>query len=818
MIHYKWRHTNLNRQMWTALICIIIIGSYQLALAMRIGINLDSVKDWSPDHAFIDVFKKSRDWMTRNTDGSGSWNSGMATEIPRDADGWPTQAPFFPDNAAYSQIAHTIITVSEAGTYTCRYEGRGEFSLNASGLAKPLNIISNATGVKQLAFDVVLDADGQASIWLEILATQPDDYLRNFQIITPGFQADADAVTFHPRYKENLQHFRVLRFMDWGQTNASPVVHWQDRTRPEHNTQARSSGVALEYMVQLANELNKDIWICIPHMADDDYVTQAARLLRDNLNYNLKIYLEYSNETWNFVYPFGSDGIGQTDWAQDQGQQLGLDADRWIAGHKYSALRSAQIWQLFEKKFYSTADRVIKVLGSQAANVSVSQMRINTLLDPNLNPAGLLPDALAIAPYFGNQIAAQLVSENTVESISVDAILDIAADDIDCHIAATVIQHQELAAAHGLWLITYEGGQHLAGALGNENIDVLTDKLIAANRHSRMYDLYVNYLDTLMNGGICLFNHFAYIAAPSKWGSWGSLEYLHQPISLAPKFEALTDWGIETMSVNQTPHVHLPDSLQMIDEDGDGLETIVLDGRSARDLDGWIRYWNWQINGQSFSSRSQPELTLPIGSHDISLTVTDYQGAAGADAVTVVVKPGANGSSGIWLEYPDNFVSAQGVSITEWETGRGIDSVYDCEALVAGYLNNSAALSTLAEAIEANQYFSATITPEAGYHLDLRGADVMIRVRRFDNHGGHRYAVFSSIDGFETGNQIFESIAFNSWRVTDVDLSFMLPFDNYGAIADPVEFRVYPFEAQYQYKKSGIVAVEFGGAVSVDMQ
>ncbi len=818
MIQSQWRHETICRQLWMAFICIILLGSYQLAFAMHLGINLDSVKDWNPDHAFIDVFKKSRDWMTRNSDGSGSWNSGLASEIPRDANGWPTQAPFFSSRAVASQIVHTIITVSEAGAYVCRYEGRGEFSINASGLSKPLTIVADSAGVKQFTFDVALDADGQATIWLEILVTQPDDYLKNFQMITPGFQADADAMTFHPRYKENLQNFQVLRFMDWGQTNASPVVHWQDRTRPEHNTQARSSGVALEYIARLANELEKDVWICIPHMADDDYVTQAARLLRDNLTYNLKIYLEYSNETWNTAYPFGTDGLGQTDWVQDQGQRLGLDVNRWIAGHKYTALRSAQVWQLFEKKFYSTADRVIKVLGSQAANVSVSQMRINTLLDPNLNPTGLLPDALAIAPYFGNHIADQLVTENTVESISTDAILDIAADDIYMNTAAAVIEHQELAIAHGLWLITYEGGQHLAGTMGNENNDVLTDKLIAANRHPLMYDLYINYLDTLMDSGICLFNHFAYIAAPSKWGAWGSLEYLLQPIELAPKFEALADWSHENMAVNQIPHVHLPDSLQTIDQDGNGAETIALDGRSAKDLDGWIRYWTWQVDGQTVSNQSQPVLALPVGSHDISLTVTDYQGGAGADTMTVVVKPGGNGSDGIWFENPEDFVTADRVEISEWETGCGIDSIYDSDVLVAGYLNNSAALSTLAESIETGQYFSATITPEAGYQLDLRGADVMIRIRRFDNHGGHRYAVFSSIDGFENGKQIFESASFNSWRVADVDLAFMLPFDNYGAITDAIEFRVYPFEAQYLYKKSGIAAVELGGAVSLAAQ
>ena len=56
---------------------------------------------------------------------------------------------------------------------------------------------------------------------------------------------------------------------------------------------------AAEHIVELANRLGVNPWICIPHMADEGYIQNLAAMFRDSLNPDLKIYLEYSNETWN---------------------------------------------------------------------------------------------------------------------------------------------------------------------------------------------------------------------------------------------------------------------------------------------------------------------------------------------------------------------------------------------------------------------------------------------------------------------------------------------------------------------------------------
>jgi hypothetical protein len=90
--------------------------------------------------------------------------------------------------------------------------------------------------------------------------------------------------------------------MDWGAINNSPVVSWSERAHIDDRSYGSSKGVPFESMISLANKLNKNVWICVPHQADDDFVMQMATMFRDNLQSGLTIYLEYSNEVWNWIF------------------------------------------------------------------------------------------------------------------------------------------------------------------------------------------------------------------------------------------------------------------------------------------------------------------------------------------------------------------------------------------------------------------------------------------------------------------------------------------------------------------------------------
>ena len=710
------------------LILMLIVSALFLlpfsSFSMDIGMNLNSVSDWSTDHVFLDVFKKARTWSTQNIDDSGSWNTKLSNDIPKDINGWPVQVPFLSSGSTIPQTVHTLVTVVESGAYTLTFEGKGTFTIRGSGGAlKTIN--SDTDGIKKIVFDVALGTKNTGTIWLEILSTDSSDYLKNIRILTPGYENNPSNI-FHPTYKSRLSNFSVLRFMDWGRTNGSPVVTWEDRTKPDTYTQAGDKGVALEYMVSLANDLTKNMWICIPHKADDNYVVQCAQMLKKTVNPTLKIYVEYSNETWN-----SNSSFPQTVWVQDRGQALELNNDRWKAGQMYAALRSAEIWAIFKNVFGTEMDsRVVKVLASQSVNSGISEMRLGVFNDRFLNPGGIFPDALAIAPYFGGHVANDIVDNQQVDSISVADILDLAHQSIQSTLPEEIHAQKYLADEYDLDLICYEGGQHLAGTLGNENNDTLTEKLIAANRSPEMGSLYREYLTLLQQHGVSHFNSFSYIGSYNKWGSWGAFEHLFQSFDDAFKFKVLDTW---------------------IDEDPSPLEP-----ESPVET-------SYTLVQSNFTGES-PALNIPWGLTYVCHSNVLYHG---------------------------------------WSLGTGVTPI-DNDDVLAFSICNEKPLSSIDTALAKQQYVAVSVEPAPGWLIDLAGASASLTIRRLDNHGGHQYAVFSSVGGFNSGDEIFVSEYYDSWKVKDIELSFKFPQVGYTAIDGVIEFRVYPFQAQYCGKKLAI--------------
>jgi hypothetical protein len=498
---------------------------------MTLGMNLGSVVDWTTSWDFVDVFRMSRTWLTRSVGGS-EWDSGMSAEMPTDANGWPTGLPFLASDGA-NHFAHTLLPAPEAGGYTLILEGGGRIRLKAQGADTQE---FNPTGVGTSTYTFTVPPGGEGYIYLEMHdSSSSDDYIRNLRLIRPGFAGVYQSDPFHPLFLQRLATFANLRFMDWGETNASPLVSWSERTTVDTYTQTRDEGVALEHMVALANTLDQDLWICIPHEADDDYVRQTAALLRDSVDPSLKIYVEYSNETWNGIFE-------QTSYMQAMGSSLGLDPDPWTAGQIFSALRSAQIWEMFEQEFADDS-RLVKVLATQSANLSITSARFSALNDPAINPAYNMPDALAVAPYFGQVYTPADIPPAAPSYPTLDDILDVDAPAMIATAWADVVAQKAVADTQGARLVCYEGGQHFVGSLGAENDLTLTGILQAVNRDPRMYQRYLEYLDLLHDAGVSMFGNFSYVGDWTKWGSWGVLEDQAQPVVDAQKYQALVDWS-----------------------------------------------------------------------------------------------------------------------------------------------------------------------------------------------------------------------------------------------------------------------------------
>ena len=234
-----------------------------------IGINLSSVHDYSTEFVFVDAFKQSRSWISHNADGTGPWDTGVP--IPLDENGYPLSIPYDNgQNAPQAVRALMLWDLTEpfpSGRYRLIVEGEGQVSLEFG-----------ASGTFTCPVDTLVSVTG--GLALRIDASSEENPISNIKFIRPEYTDQFENKTFTDDFLEFLEDFDVIRFMDWLRTNNSPVRQWSDRSSRDYYTQTLSSGVAWQYLVQLANETEKDIWINIPHRANDNYVTQLARFLK----------------------------------------------------------------------------------------------------------------------------------------------------------------------------------------------------------------------------------------------------------------------------------------------------------------------------------------------------------------------------------------------------------------------------------------------------------------------------------------------------------------------------------------------------------
>jgi hypothetical protein len=502
-----------------ATMIILSTEAGQVPSRFIMGTNFSGICDWGTEPVWKDFMKQSRTWCPQRS--GMEWGQGWPLAV--DSLNWITRldAGQTADCPLFGSTSENWTSMHPDSTYFVLYEGQG--SVGFSNAAN-YSIISPGR--------IKLQAKSNATPFLQLTATTPDDYIRNIRIVSSGNEASYLSQPWDERFLKRWKQFPVIRFMDWMSTNNSPVSSWNQRTRPNSQTQAMESGVALEYMIDYCNRTLTHPWFCIPHLADDDYIRAFAAMVRDSLDPRLKCYIEFSNECWNSMF-------SQTDYCDSMGVREGLGTTNapWEAGWRWYGRRSKQIFSIFEQVFGSP-DRIVRVIASQM-NSYVTEQKLSQ------DSVYLKANAVAIAPYFGGRFDAA-ETQNTVQNWTVDQLLDSCLADIHGGVRNAIQDHLDLIKQYNdrgasLKLVAYEGGQHLVGASGAENNQKLTDLFIAANRAARMYDLYIDYFEQWAGMGGTVFCQFSSLCTPSKWGSWCALETIDQDTSAAPKYRALME-------------------------------------------------------------------------------------------------------------------------------------------------------------------------------------------------------------------------------------------------------------------------------------
>jgi hypothetical protein len=507
-----------------------------------LGVNLSAVNYYASAIPFVDLMKMADPFQSTHAPNSGApnvWDTELADKIPRDEGGYALELPFVVPGAAAPQILRTsVAAMVYAGHYVVLYDGEGELAFPASSV----RIISSAPG--RVDLDVPAAAD--QTLFLAIVRSARGNHVRNIRVLLPGYEQRYAEQVFHPTFLSKLAGIGAVRFMDWGAINGHELGKWSERTRPS-TPQGGERGVAYEYMIDLANRLDADPWVCVPHLADDGYVEGLAQLIKARLKPGRKVYIEYSNELWNGIFK-------QTGWASEQGCKAGLnklgkypggcaeDGPRYWAGIKWNARRTGEIIAIFDRVFAADKARVVRVIAGHAHNEHMNEVLVSALEDKAINRAGTRADVLAIAPYLGGAVAMDIAKQGKAAAVSVPELLDKLESLVRTDVADATRVNHKIAQQHGLRLTAYEGGQHLVVYGDVSSNGAYVDKLIAANRNPRMRTIYARMLDAWYeNSGQGLMVLFNFAERPGKYGSWGLLEGQEQPLGQAPKYQAFFD-------------------------------------------------------------------------------------------------------------------------------------------------------------------------------------------------------------------------------------------------------------------------------------
>jgi len=273
--------------------------------------------------------------------------------------------------------------------------------------------------------------------------------------------------------------------------------------------------MAYEWQIDLCNRTKSSIWLTVPAHTDqspDGYWQKLAKLLHETLDPSLKIYVEYSNEIWNY-------GFEQANYMDERGVAIGMPGgNKYIKGYNYYVKASADLWKVFLDEFGTAdRDRLELVLAGQAANTNhTSYYLMPALKNATINQQQIMPDVFAIAPYTGHGLDA-----------SDPKIFEKLLAELSTTTEGWLKAQKKVADENGLKLVTYEGGQHLWAHGGDARISV--------NKDPRMGEFYTKYLDVMSNY-VSLYMNFVY-----NGQIWGS-KYNISDVNTDYKYEAIQDW------------------------------------------------------------------------------------------------------------------------------------------------------------------------------------------------------------------------------------------------------------------------------------
>jgi len=457
---------------------------------MKQGINVDSWKRHTPElTAFSNLFMLNDGPRFQNSTGKigePDW------ENPNlDKWGWP-------------KINHSVVAIlqpTHPGVYT--------INSSSSVLVTVMPGKGAVSSISSLGSTIEVTVDNTQSpphggIYLKVSRIGNESTPPNVSVRRKGISA---AGVFTDEYLETLMPYDTLRFMNTANTNGIKS-QWPDNFMFDsysYFSQHNPWGGSIERMVQLCNEVDANMWDCVPdrplsmNQADYyDYVRTRAEYIKEGLLDGKKVYVEHSNEVWNSGFSQYHRVLMRA--SDNSGLMTVAGGNKWYAQRILHALETNEISHIY--KSVLGQDRVVGVLGAQHYGIDTARRGLDYLAGTNIVS---FIDAIAVAPYLGHSVSASGGLDNAVDQLTSE--LDLFESKLE--------QFVGLADSYDLSLISYEQNHHIF--YDKETRQKLPQEFLDLRDDEEVVELCEDAYDICVESGMDLTCLFKLPGVPTVW-------------------------------------------------------------------------------------------------------------------------------------------------------------------------------------------------------------------------------------------------------------------------------------------------------------
>jgi hypothetical protein len=703
----------------------------------QVGCHPEGISYWG-SALFANAMHQASSWLQYSND----WGSAVASwNVPQfNTNGYPN---YLNPGLNLRCIAYGLHNPANAdlcqGQFILTWQGDADVRFGGTFLSGKSNCAATGRAVNGRRAYLLSDFGATTVTILDINTNNPITAISLWlpDPADPNNQS-LEGRLWHPLFLARVAdtNWGLLRMMNLLETNTNPQRDWSDRRPPTHafmggvlNPRApangypgnRGSGIAFEHIVNLCNTTSNDLWVCVPHMATDDFVTKLAQLIRFGsdgaepytntvtspvyppLNTNRRVFIEYSNEIWSW-----GDSFAQGQWAYDQAVGLGITKEQ------FNARRFCQVWSVFQQVFGGT-NRLGRVASVFTAQETYTRGFLNEIkaYGPTLSPA-VEPDVVAATTYFGNGIQ-DWAHQKAQEQAGTDdpwfytgatfgdppRPVSLAAGDpywtgaaIERHIQEAFREWTRrllagdaregggpdavgVGGGFDTWLhdlantnfatakpiVAYEGGpsiytDYMDG--GDSRDDGITTFMAAMNRRASMRDVYAIHLNMAKSKGLWMHMPFTLCSSWGKYGQWGHLEHSSQNPADAPKYRFMLDWVGEAAGLRP---VDRPAGAVPVFDTAHLLPIAVAGGTYAADI--------------AVSGGNGPRTVQVVG-RELVQGLSVEQPAGAPDRVRITGAPTEPGLSYVYLRVADADGDPAWRTFTV-QTAGGIGTVLECD-------------------------------------------------------------------------------------------------------------------------------------------